>query len=228
MDQKPQDTQPNSESSNQIDHVGHVLVVSYPLQGHVAPLIKLANKICQFGVKVTFLTTDFTLAKMASSMPKSEQEGNRITFASVPDGLEPDDDRKDQKKLAASIHKVMPGHVEDFIRKTNDSGYKVTGFIVDSPLTPMLEVPKMLGIKCATYWCSTSGCLALGLNLQKLIESKVIDANDGKHTCTTTISYTRLAYNSTQYALQASYNFFFNFFNFIFNIFKNQTKFISC
>ncbi|XP_027124292.2 UDP-glycosyltransferase 83A1-like [Coffea arabica] len=182
MDEKPQHPQSNSENFKQMDHIGHVLIISYPLQGHAAPLIKLANTICKFGVKVTFLTTEFTLAKMGSSLLISEQDGKLITFASVPDGLEPDDDRNDPAKLAASIYKVMPGYLEDFVMKTNDSknGYdKFTGFIVDTPLTSMLKVPKKLGIKCATYWCSSPGCLALGLNLEKLIQAKVIDANDG-------------------------------------------------
>ncbi|KAL3528455.1 hypothetical protein ACH5RR_007777 [Cinchona calisaya] len=118
---------------------------------------------------------------MASSMAKSdsEQEGiNRIAFASVPDGLGPEDDRKDQKKLSTSIYKVMPGYLEDFIRKSENNS-KFTGFVVDFSLISLLEVADKFGLKCAVYWCSTPGCMALGLNVHKLIEAQVIDANDG-------------------------------------------------
>ncbi|CAI9111870.1 OLC1v1012199C1 [Oldenlandia corymbosa var. corymbosa] len=166
---------------------GHIIVISFPLQGHAAPLIKLSNRIRKFGVKVTFVTTEFIHSKMASSMPgPDETDGNPIRFVSFPDGLESDIDRKDQKKMSSSIYKLMPGQLEGLLNQVNNGsaaadhdGEKFTGVIVDSPLAFLMDIPKKMGIKCSTYWCSTPGCLSLGCNVEKLVEAKVIDPVDG-------------------------------------------------
>ena len=47
----------------------HVLVISYPAQGHVAPLMKLSPQIAAQGVKVTFVNTEFIHEKTTDSVP---------------------------------------------------------------------------------------------------------------------------------------------------------------
>ncbi|KAI3454744.1 hypothetical protein Pfo_011407 [Paulownia fortunei] len=169
----------NSENPNQND--GHILVVSYPLQGHAAPLMKLSHQITKFGTKVTFLTMNSTCARMTSAMTESENWNHRIQIISIPDGLELESGWKDQEKLQESVQRVMPGYLEDLLKKTNQSpncSDRISGVIVDSPLACMLGIPKKMGIKIAIFWCSSPGCLALGLKIPQLIESKFID-NDG-------------------------------------------------
>ncbi|KAL2479207.1 UDP-glycosyltransferase 83A1 [Forsythia ovata] len=162
----------NPKSSN--ENYGHILVVSCPLQGHAAGLIKLSHQMIKFGSKVTFLTTEFLRAQMADATANSE-----IRLLSMPDGLELEDDRKDQKKLHQSIERVMPPYLEDLLKKTNQhSSEKISGIVIDSPLAWMLDIPKKMGIKTAIYWCSTPGCLALGIMIPQLLQAKIID-DDG-------------------------------------------------
>ncbi|XP_075107688.1 UDP-glycosyltransferase 83A1-like [Nicotiana tabacum] len=151
---------------------GHVLVMTCPLQGHAAPLIKLSHRIAEYGVKVSFVSTEFSSATLSHEIPDSGE--GMIRLVSVPDGLDPENDRKDLQILSESIRKVMPAHLEDLLNKASD---KVTSVILDSPLGFLLEIPKKMGIKTAVYLCSTPGCLALGLNISKLIEAKVIDTD---------------------------------------------------
>ncbi|CAK9147984.1 unnamed protein product [Ilex paraguariensis] len=155
---------------------GHVLVVAFPTQGHVGPLMKLAHQIANHGIKVTFVTTEFVLSKMATSSPEVGGENKQVKLVSVPDGLEPEDDRKDQSKMTQKISEVMPGHLEDLIKKTNQLGSndKITGVIADNALGWALEISGKMGIKGGLYWCSSPGCLALTNNIPKLIEDKVI------------------------------------------------------
>lgn len=165
----------SSKSSN--ENYGHILVVSCPLQGHAAPLIKLSHQMIKFGSKVTFLTTEFLHARLAEATANSE-----IRLLSIPDGLELEDDRKDQKKLHQSIEKVVPPYLEDLLKESfnQQNNDKISGIIIDSPLAWMLEIPKKMGIKTAIYWCSTPGCLALGLMIPHLLQLKIID-DDGKY-----------------------------------------------
>ena len=73
----------------------HVLVIPCPVQGHVASLMKLSRKIVDHGIKVTFVNTEFIHAKVTASMVVKSEEKSPIRLVSIPDGLEPGDDRKD-------------------------------------------------------------------------------------------------------------------------------------
>lgn len=169
---------PNSENSSQND--GRILVVASPLQGHAAPLLKLCHQIISLGTKVTFLTTDSARTCLIEA---SKGWDNEIRIISVPDGLELEDVRKDQRKLYFSLLKVLPGYLEDLLKETNRSikndSDMIRGVIVDASLTLLLGIAKKMGIKNAAFWCSTPGCLALGLRTPQLIEDKVINV-DGK------------------------------------------------
>ncbi|XP_019199909.1 PREDICTED: UDP-glycosyltransferase 83A1-like [Ipomoea nil] len=154
---------------------GHIVVVTYPLQGHAAPMVKLSQKIAEQGVKVTFVTTEFTSAGIAESMG----DGERFRVVSVPDGLEAGDDRNDQRKVSEGVRRVMGGELEKLLLVKDNDDEKVSGVVVDVPLGWALDIPKKMGIKTAVYWGSTPGCLALGLKIPQLIEGNVID-NQGK------------------------------------------------
>ena len=55
-------------------------------------------------------------------MQKSQlQCQGRIRLVSIPDGLDPADDRTDVLKVTESILKNMPGHFKDLIEKINQS-----------------------------------------------------------------------------------------------------------
>ncbi|GAV57503.1 UDPGT domain-containing protein, partial [Cephalotus follicularis] len=168
----------------------HVLIVSFPVQGHIAPLIKVAHKLVDHRVRVTFLTTKFAYARIRTvfippgnpvALPEMSEEHNRVRIVSVPDGLEPEDDRKDDVKVGVSISKVMPGYLEDLIKKANQSegDEKIDCLIADATLGWSLEVAGKMGIKRAMFFMSSPGNLALLLHLPKLIESGIIDSSDG-------------------------------------------------
>ncbi|KAK6123090.1 hypothetical protein DH2020_043170 [Rehmannia glutinosa] len=144
--------------------------------------MKLSHQITKFGAKVTFLTTNSTHARMTSAVSESESQNNMIHIIAIPDGLEMESGWKNQEKLHESVHRVMPGYLEDLLKKTNqtpqNSDDRISGVIVDSPLAWMMGIPKKMGLKIGVFWCSSPGCLALGLKIPELIEEKIID-NDG-------------------------------------------------
>ncbi|KZV30002.1 hypothetical protein F511_24386 [Dorcoceras hygrometricum] len=169
----------NPEVQNIHQNEGHILVVSCPLQGHAAPLIKISHQLTKFGIKVTFLTTNLTHLRTAPATARWEDCRNKgIRVVAVPDGLEHEEDNKDPKKLHDSMNKVMPVYLEDLLKKTNQGNGntdRISGVIIDSPMGWMTEIPKKLGLKVAIFWCSNPGCLALGLKIPQLIEAKLIE-----------------------------------------------------
>ncbi|CAK7327088.1 unnamed protein product [Dovyalis caffra] len=156
----------------------HVLLVPLPIQGHVAPFMKLGHQLARHGSKVTFLTTEFIRAQI--QMAGEEQED--ITIISVPDGSALEDNHKDDYQLVQSFLHVLPGHLENLIRKANEAepDSKITCLIVDLVFTRApLEIAEKMGLKHAIFFPSAPGALAMMLHIPKLIEAGIIDADDG-------------------------------------------------
>ncbi|KAK5777105.1 hypothetical protein PVK06_045071 [Gossypium arboreum] len=155
----------------------HALVIPYPAQGHVAPLMKLALQIASHGVKVTFVNTESIHAKIKASLPENVEEAHLISLVSLPDGLELDDDRTDWVKLNDSIHRTMPGYLEDFILKVNGSNanQKFTCVVADTSVGWALELAKKAGLQAVAVWPAGGPCLALALHLPQLLEAGIID-----------------------------------------------------
>ncbi|KAH0975788.1 hypothetical protein GBA52_017687 [Prunus armeniaca] len=156
----------------------HVLLVSYPIQGHVAPFIKLAYLFAGRGIKVTLVITEFVHARLVAAHPELDDEQyDQVRLVAVPDGLPKEDVRNDEHKLGESVFKVMPGHVEKLLNKANLEGNQVTCVIADAVFGWALEIAEKMELKSALFWPSAPGVLALTLNIRKLIEAGVIDSN---------------------------------------------------
>jgi hypothetical protein len=153
----------------------HVVVIPFPAQGHVAALMKLSHWIVDHGIKVTFVNSEFTHAKVTAAMPENNEEKSPIRLASIPDGLEPGDDRNDLTKLINSVQKVMPAHFKDLIEKINESD-EISCVIADITVWWALEVAEKMGIKRAAFSPFGAGYLAFVLHIPKLIEDGIIDA----------------------------------------------------
>ncbi|GMP33334.1 hypothetical protein CsSME_00006702 [Camellia sinensis var. sinensis] len=158
----------------------HVVVVPYPAQGHVVPLLKLSHKIADYGIKVTVVNTEFIHAKIMSAMPdhKDEELKNRVRLVSIPDGLGPGDDQRDGVKVIESIRRVMPGHLKDLIEKIGQSEEKMIRCVIaDATLGWILEVAEEMGIEQAVVWPAGPGGLLILPHLPKLVELGVFDMN---------------------------------------------------
>jgi hypothetical protein len=88
--------------------VPHFLVIPYPIAGHVNPLMQLCHLLSKHGCTITFLNTEFShkrTNKNNISISKKDNLKNEetINFVTLPDGLEDEDDRSDQRKVIFSI-----------------------------------------------------------------------------------------------------------------------------
>ncbi|XP_030473969.1 UDP-glycosyltransferase 83A1-like isoform X1 [Syzygium oleosum] len=161
----------------------HVLVMPYPAQGHVTPLLKLSHCIADYGVEVTFANTKSIHARMMAANPGLDEGSNRIKFVAIPDGLETDEERKDSTKRLEGMSRVMPGHLQELIEKVKEQSNgnedeQISFMIVDLAAGWALEVAERMGIERAGFWAASVSTLALNLHIPKLIEAGVID-NDG-------------------------------------------------
>ena len=150
----------------------HVLVVPYPAQGHVAPLMKFSHQIVDHGMTVTFVSPEFIHERLTTTMPMKSS----IRLVPFLDGLEPGDDRNDTIKLTNSFLEAMPGHFKDLIEKINKfADERISCVITDGMVVPALEVTEKMGIKRVVLWPIGPTTLAIILSIPKLLQDGIID-----------------------------------------------------
>ncbi|KAK1438921.1 hypothetical protein QVD17_04734 [Tagetes erecta] len=156
----------------------HVLVIPYPAQGHVIPIMELAQRLVEQGIRVTFVNTEVNHKLVTSNCLDKDGFGDLIRMVSIPDGLEPWEDRSDLCKLTLSILKTMPGKLEELIETINkEEGRKVACVIADDCMGWAIEVAKKMGIRRAAFWPASVATLASVLSIQKLIDDGIINKN---------------------------------------------------
>ncbi|CAN1795776.1 Gallate 1-beta-glucosyltransferase [Linum perenne] len=160
----------------------HVLLVPYPAQGHVVPMLKLAQKLADdHGISITVLNLDFIHQKLV----KFEHQG--ISLAEVPDEIEPSFGQADgAAKVTEIIENVLPIHLRKLLvdqkkkkkNKCSGDGEEISWVIGDVLLSSgAFQVAKEMGIKTAAFWTASAENLALLLRIPQLIHDRVIDEN---------------------------------------------------
>ncbi|XVE85004.1 hypothetical protein DITRI_Ditri17bG0057600 [Diplodiscus trichospermus] len=128
---------------------GHVVVVPYPSQGHINPLLQFAKRLASKGVKATLATTHYTV--------------NSICAAHI--GVEPISDGFDEGGFSQA------GNVDFFLKSFRDNGSRtlsqliekfrnsstpVNCIVYDSFLPWALDVAKQHGIYGAAFFTNSA------------------------------------------------------------------------
>lgn len=149
--------------------LGHVLLVSFPGQGHVNPLLRLGKLIAAKGLLVTFSTTESTGKQMrkannVSGDPTPVGDG-MIRFEFFDDGLSDDDPRRHvdldfyvpQLELVGktAVAKIIKSHEE------NNEGYGPIACIINNPFIPWVtDLAASLSIPSAVLWVQSCACFS--------------------------------------------------------------------
>ncbi|KAJ1421488.1 UDP-glucuronosyl/UDP-glucosyltransferase [Sesbania bispinosa] len=160
----------------------HFLVIPYPVLGHINPLLQFSQVLAKHGCKITFLNTEFShkRASPAGGAELDNLEGSQIIkFVTLPDGLDPEDDRSDQVKVLFSIKSNMPAMLPKLIEDINalDVDNKIACIVVTMNMGWALEVGHKLGIKGAFLWPASATSLASCDCIPQLIDDGIIDSD---------------------------------------------------
>ncbi|KAJ6868870.1 hypothetical protein NC651_033844 [Populus alba x Populus x berolinensis] len=148
----------------------HVIVLAYPAQGHINPLLQFAKRLASKGLKATLATTYYTV--------------NSIDAPTV--GVEPISDGFDEGgiKQASSLDVYFESFktvgsrtLTELVFKFKASGSPVNCIVYDSMLPWALDVARNLGIYaavfmttsasiCSMFWQIDLGLLSLPLKPQ--------------------------------------------------------------
>ncbi|KAJ6676725.1 GLUCOSYL/GLUCURONOSYL TRANSFERASES [Salix viminalis] len=122
----------------------HVIVLTYPAQGHINPLLQFAKRLASKGLKATLATTYYTVNSIDSPMV----------------GVEPISDGFDEGgfKQASSLDAYLDSFktvgsrtLTELIFKFKDSGSPVSCIVYDSMLPWALDVARDLGVYAAFH-----------------------------------------------------------------------------
>ncbi|XP_031251695.1 linamarin synthase 2-like [Pistacia vera] len=163
----------------------HAVLIPYPAQGHVTPMMQLAKLLHSKGFHITYVNTEFNHKRLIRSRGSNALKGlPDFQFKTIPDGLPPSDRdaTQDIPALCASIRKTCLTPFVELISKLNSSGEvpPVTTIVSDGVMTFGIKAAEILGLPVVTLW-TASVCGMLGyLQYAELVERGTVPFKDEK------------------------------------------------
>ncbi|XP_061366522.1 UDP-glycosyltransferase 83A1-like [Gastrolobium bilobum] len=157
-----------------------VLVLPFPAQGHVNPMINFSQNLVERGCKVYFVNTDLNHKQVVSSMVEQQEslDESLLKLVSIPDGLRPEDDRTDFGKFFDAILSTMPSMLRKKIEEIHLNGEdRISCIVADVNMGWALNVGNKLGIKGALFWPASAAMFAMQCNIHTLIDNGIIDSD---------------------------------------------------
>ncbi|KAL5750669.1 hypothetical protein ACOSP7_025272 [Xanthoceras sorbifolium] len=120
----------------------HVLILPYPAQGHINPMLQFAKRLVSKGIRVTFVTTVY-LSKTMHVDPETS-----IAMETISDGFD-DTGPQNADGFAACFYsfKIHGSRtLAKLIKKLDDIGQPATALVYDGLLHWPLDVAKKFGL----------------------------------------------------------------------------------
>ncbi|KAJ0024313.1 hypothetical protein Pint_07919 [Pistacia integerrima] len=136
-------------------HKPHVLIVPYPAQGHINPMLQFAKRLLPKGIKSTLATTVSTFKSMQIN------PANSIAIETFSDGFD-EGGYSQAESLDAyveSLKRVGSETLSKLIKKLDENGQPVTAAVYDGFMPWALDVAKefgLLGVVFFTQSCAVN------------------------------------------------------------------------
>ncbi|GLT76697.1 hypothetical protein SLA2020_483420 [Shorea laevis] len=143
----------------------HVLLVSFPGQGHVNPLLRLGKRLASKGLLVTFTTPETTGKQMRKASNVSEEPtpvgDGYIRFEFFEDGWDEDEPRRqDLDQYLPQLEKVGKIVIPEMIKRNAEQNRPVA-CLINNPFIPWVsDVAESLGLPSAMLWVQSCACFA--------------------------------------------------------------------
>ncbi|XP_077225190.1 gallate 1-beta-glucosyltransferase 84A24-like [Tasmannia lanceolata] len=149
------------------DQIFHVLLFSFPGQGHVNPLLRLAKYLASKGLLVTFSTTLDLSERMQKATGKATVGDptpigkGYLRFEFFSDGWDLNDPKRlDFDAYMKQLKIAGPAAVAGVISRQAEEGRPVS-YVINNPFLPwVLDISNDMGINCAMLWVQSCAVFA--------------------------------------------------------------------
>ncbi|XP_051199870.2 UDP-glycosyltransferase 75C1 [Lolium perenne] len=145
----------------------HFLVLTYPLQGHIAPALRLARRLLAAApdALVTFSTTEAAHRRMFPADAPDGADDARLELLPFSDGTEtgyvPSSDHAAFNAYVAGFHVAGARSVGELVDALAARGRPVTRVVYTMLLPWAADVARERGVPSALYWIQPAAVLAV-------------------------------------------------------------------
>ncbi|KAJ4912330.1 UDP-glycosyltransferase 84A3 [Raphanus sativus] len=145
----------------------HVMLVSFPGQGHINPLLRLGKLIASKGLLVTFVTTEQPWGEKMRQANKI-QDGvlkpvglGFLRFEFFNDGLTEDDEKRTNfQAFRPHLELVGKQEIKNLIKRYEQEGKQPVRCLINNAFVPWVcDVADELQIPSAVLWVQSCACL---------------------------------------------------------------------
>ncbi|KAM3317401.1 hypothetical protein ACQJBY_035201 [Aegilops geniculata] len=142
----------------------HAVCLPAPFQGHIIPMLDLAKMLHARGFHVTFVNTEYNLARLVRARGAAAVAGvPGFRFDTIPDGLPPSDDdvTQDVLSLCKSLKETCLGPFRRLLAELNDPATPmghppVTCIVSDNVMDFSMEAARELGLPYVQLYTSSA------------------------------------------------------------------------
>ncbi|GLJ48526.1 hypothetical protein SUGI_1023830 [Cryptomeria japonica] len=159
----------------------HALVVPFPLQGHINPMLYFAHKLVSHGFLVTFVHSEHNQSRINEAKEKMKLEDadkDNIRLVSVTDALAPEESRSDVPKLLDSLQDTLASSLHKLIEDINKTeAHGITCAVFDLSLYYVRHVAKNLDIPYVLFSTVSVATCVVVQESSTLISSGIVSPN---------------------------------------------------
>ncbi|KAI3444221.1 hypothetical protein Pfo_000886 [Paulownia fortunei] len=135
-----------------VEHIAHCLILPFPIQGHINPMLQFAKRLSHKRLKNTFALTKFLLSTM------KELSGGSISVGAISDGFDQGGraQAKSPEEYLARFQQVGQETLTELLRDLANSGCPVDCVVYDPFIPWVLDVAKGFGLLGAAFF--TQSC----------------------------------------------------------------------
>ncbi|XP_021731985.1 UDP-glycosyltransferase 82A1-like [Chenopodium quinoa] len=150
-----------------------IILVPYPAQGHVTPMLKLASSLSTFGFRPLVVLPEFIHRLIFNKVNAATKGG--IVCVSIPDGLDDESKSRDFFNIEKAMEDHMPPYMERLIRKTNNNGGEnIACMVVDLLASWAFDVGTKCGVAVAGFWPAMLATYSLISSIPELVQRGLI------------------------------------------------------
>ncbi|XP_059632108.1 UDP-glycosyltransferase 75C1-like [Cornus florida] len=134
---------------------GHILLVTFPGQGHINPSLQFAKRLVARGVKVTFATTLSAIRRMNKTTPTP----HGLTLVPFSDGYDNGFKAEEIKEVTSAIRFHGSRAVANLINASADEGRPITRVVYTTYIPWVAEVTHNLHVPSTLLWIQPAAIL---------------------------------------------------------------------